>query len=195
MTATRRSGGGAVGQLAELLDQPAALGAEQVLDEDALVADLVHGGTEDRCRVAGPEPDADRLEPLEAVERLERPALHLRPADPDRPVGQPDDVDARVGHEVVGHVGVDDPGQGEPVPRSSATATARNQGAGAPARPSRHRSNRRGPWDEAGGPAPSRRWSVVGPPASCPCNTSPPATQGVRRAPIRADMRPGAAHA
>ena len=115
MTATRRSAADAVGQLAELLDQTASVRAEEVLHEDALVADLVHGGTEDRCRVAGPEPDADRLEPLGAVERLERPALHLGPADPDRTVGQPDDVDTRVGHEVVGHVGVDDPRQREPV--------------------------------------------------------------------------------
>ena len=115
MSATRRSGGGAVGQLPQLLDEAASVGAEEVLDEDALVADLVHRGTEDRCRVAGPEPYPDRLEPLEAVERLERPALHLGPADPDRPVGQPDHVDAGIGHEVVGPVGVDDPRQREPV--------------------------------------------------------------------------------
>ena len=94
--------------LAELLDQTASVRAEEVLHEDALVADLVHGGTEGRCRVAGPEPDAHRLEPLDTVERLERPALHLRPADPDRTVGQrpehleriSDDVDARRLEEV-----------------------------------------------------------------------------------------------
>ena len=106
----------ALGQLAELLDEAPTVGAEEVLHEDALVADLVHGGTEGRSRVAGPEPYADRLEPLESVERLERPALHLGPADPDRPVVKPDHVDARVGDQVVGHVGVDDPRQREPVP-------------------------------------------------------------------------------
>ena len=164
----------ALGQLAELLDEPPAVGAEEVLDEDALVADLVHGGTEDRGRVAGPEPDADRLEPLESVERLERPALHLGSADLDRPVGEPDHVDARVGDQVVGRVGVDDPGHGEPV--------LEVVGHGDGAEPGRRFDPlvRHGTvlTDEAGGPAPSRRWSVVGPPASCPCQHVAPCDAG-----------------
>ena len=43
----------AVGQVAQLLDQAAAVGAEQVFDQHLLVPDLVHGRAEDRCRVPG----------------------------------------------------------------------------------------------------------------------------------------------
>ena len=39
--------------------------------------------------------------------------------------------------------------------------------------PSRHRST-----EKTGGPAPSRRWSVVGPPASCPCRDVAPCDAG-----------------
>jgi len=154
---------------------PATVGAEQVLDEDALVAALVHRRTEDGGRVPGAEPDSDRLR---AVEGLERPALDLRAADLDRPVGQPDHVDMGVGHEVVSHVGVDHPGEGEPV------AEVVGHGNGPEPRPLR-RIAAHEPVGQKRPAAPHLREGgrLSGRRSPAPVMTSPPATQGIRSGP------------
>jgi len=171
-----------VRELTQLLDQPTAVGAEEVIDHDPLVADLVHGGADNRRGVARTEPDPDRFR---SVERAERPALHLGTAHLHGAVGQPHDVDTGIGDEVVRLVGADHPGQREPLGEVVGHGNRAEPGAPLVACV-RHdtvlQKRPAGPHLREGGRSSARR-------PRAPVVTSPPATQGIRRAPIRADVR------
>ena len=149
----------------------------------ALVPVIAEESTaEDRRSVPRTESDPDRLG---TIERLKRPALHFGAADLHTAVGQPDDVHAGVGHKVVRDIGVDHPGEREPV------AEVVGHGDGAEPGPClvagvRHgtvlQKRPAGPHPWKGGRSAARR-------PRAPVVTSPPATQGIRRAPIRADVK------